>query len=107
MNNETSNLILAMKPYLINRLYLLAAGVLLGGTLHAADPRTNSWLTSYSAKYARIYTTDANKSSGTSVTTWSNGTQTQSLPAYAGVQELYSSPSWVYLRSTAGVRGMR
>ena len=100
MNNETSNSILAMKPYLINRLHLLAAGVLLGGTLHAADPRTNSWLTSYSAKYARIYTTEANKSSGNSVTTWSNGTQTQSLPAYAGVQELYSSPSWVYLRST-------
>ena len=29
----------------------------------AADPRTNSWFTTYSGKYARIYTTDANKSS--------------------------------------------
>ena len=69
-------------------------------TTHAQDPRTNSWFTTYSGKYARIYTTDANKTAGTAVSTWSNGTQNQSLPAYAGVQEVYSSASWVYIRST-------
>ncbi len=66
----------------------------------AVDPRTNSWLTTYSAKYARLYTTDANKTSGTSVTTWSNGTQIQSTPAYCGVQEMYSSANWVYIRTS-------
>ncbi len=76
--------------------------VLLGMTsaLTAADPRTNSWFTANSGKYARIYTSDANKTAGTSVTTWSNGSQTQAAPAYAGVQEVYSSSNWVYIRST-------
>ena len=64
------------------------------------DVRTSSWLTTYSGKYARIYTTDANKTAGNSVTTWSNGTQTQSSPTYSGVQEIYSSTNWVYIRST-------
>ena len=73
----------------------------------ADDPRTNSWLTTYSAKYARIYTTEANRTNGIAVTTWSNGTQTQSLPAYSGVQEIYSSAAWVYLRTTGlGVQTM-
>ena len=66
----------------------------------AADPYVDSWLTTSSGKYARIYTTDANKTNGVTVTTWSNGTQNQALPAYVGVQEIYSSASWVYLRST-------
>lgn len=66
----------------------------------AADPRVESWFTSSSAKYARIYTTDANKNAGNSVSTWSNGTLTQSAPAYCGVQEIYSSANWVYIRST-------
>ena len=66
----------------------------------ADDPRTNSWLTSYSGKYARIYTTDANRTNGVAVTTWSNGTQSQNSPAYCGVQEIYSSFNYVYVRST-------
>lgn len=65
-----------------------------------ADPLISSWYTQDSTKYARIYTSDANKLSGTSVTTWSNGTQNQTNPAYCGVQEIYSSSSWVYIRST-------
>ena len=69
-------------------------------TTRAADPYVDSWITSSSGQYARLYTTDANKTNGVSVTTWSNGTQTQSLPAYAGVQEIYSSSNWVYIRST-------
>ena len=69
-------------------------------TVRAADPRLDSWFTANSGKYARVYTNDANKTSGTSLTTWGNGSQNQTLPAYAGVQEIYSSPTWVYIRST-------
>src|SRR5260370_7589061 len=64
------------------------------------DPYTNSWLTAYSRKYARIYTNNSMKASGTVLTTWSNGSQTQGSPAYAGVQEVYSSSNWVYIRSS-------
>ena len=67
---------------------------------HAADPRTNSWFTTYSSQYARIYTNNAMKTAGTALTTWSNGSQTQSTPAYCGVQEVYSSSNSVYIRST-------
>src|SRR5262245_47946212 len=77
---------------------LLAILVIL--TASAADPLTDSWFTTYSAKYARIYLNDAAKTAGTTVSTWSNGTQNQSLPAYAGVQEIYSSSNWVYIRTT-------
>ena len=78
-------------------------GVYLNATftvVNNADPRTNSWFTANSGKYARIYTTDANKTNGVSVTTWSNGSQTQATPAYVGVQEIYSSSNWVYIRTT-------
>ena len=67
---------------------------------HAADPRTNSWFTTYSGQYARIYTNNTMKAAGTALTAWSNGSQTQSAPAYCGVQEVYSSSSSVYVRST-------
>ena len=66
----------------------------------ADDPRTNSWLTTYSGKYARIYTSDLNRTNGVAVTVWTNGSTIQSLPAYCGVQEVYSSSNWVYVRST-------
>src|SRR5437763_2623362 len=79
---------------------VLSATLGLFATTATADPQLNSWFTAYSGKYARIYATDANKAAGTSVTTWSNGSQTQSSPAYAGIQEVYSSTSWVYIRST-------
>ena len=65
-----------------------------------ADPILSSWITDHSTKYARIYTTDANRVNGTSVTTWTNGTQAQTSPAYCGVQEIAYSASWVYIRST-------
>lgn len=74
------------------------AGMLL--THAAADPRVDSWLTAFSGQYARIYTTDANRLAGNAVTTWSNGSQNQTAPAYSGVQEIYSSANWVYLRSS-------
>ncbi len=65
-----------------------------------AATQTNCWLTTYSGQYARIYTNDAMQAAGTTLTTWSNGFQTQANPAYCGIQEIYSSSNWVYIRST-------
>src|ERR1700748_425660 len=64
------------------------------------DPRTNSWFTTYSGQYARIFTNNNMKATNTTLTTWSNGSQTQSAPAYCGVQEADSSASWGYVFST-------
>lgn len=69
-------------------------------TANAADPRTNSWLTTYSGQYARIYTSDVNRTNGVAQTTWTNGSTIQSLPVYVGVRAIYSSASWVYIRSS-------
>lgn len=75
--------------------------VLLGhASTSSADPLIDSWFTTYSGRYARLYTTDAALNSGTTSTTWSRGSITQSSPAYSGVQSLYSSPNWIYLRTT-------
>lgn len=82
-----------------NRLALALMLSMATPKLHA-DPQLDSWFTTYSGKYARIYTSAANQASSNSVTTWSNGTQTQSTPAYSGVQEVDYSANWVYIRST-------
>src|SRR5438132_13684701 len=74
--------------------------VLLATLSLQADPRTNSWFTTYSGKYARLYTTDLNRTNGNAVATWTNGTYIESLPSYCGVQEVYSSTNWAYVRST-------
>jgi hypothetical protein len=81
---------------------LVLAGIILlcAASALADDPRTNCWFTTYSGQYARIYTNNAMLASGTVLTTWSNGSQTQSLPTYDGVQEVDSSASWIYIRST-------
>jgi hypothetical protein len=77
------------------------AGILfINAPARADDPRTNSWLTAYAGQYARIYTTDLNRTNGVAVTVWTNGSTIQALPAYCGVQEIYSSSNWVYARST-------
>ena len=87
-----------MKPV---RRIALPAGIFLAVMTSAhADPRTNCWLTAYAGQYARIYTNSAMQTAGTALTTWSNGSESQSLPAYCGVQEVYSSSNWVYVRST-------
>src|SRR5262249_34386249 len=78
--------------------FLAALGALVATA--QADPQLSSWLTDYSTKYARIYTSDATKLSGTSVTTWTNGTHNQSSPAYCGVQEIPYSANWIYLRTS-------
>jgi hypothetical protein len=80
--------------------FLLLGMFVLTSDALAADPRVDSWFTQNSGQYARIYRTTADESAGTSVTTWTRGQGTQSLPVYAGVREIYSSADWVYIRSS-------
>ena len=84
----------------MKRSCLLACLVLSTTASQAANPRIDSWMTDRSGAYARIYTNAAAQASRSSATTWSNGTQSQSLPAYSGVQEITSSSDWVYIRTT-------
>lgn len=59
-----------------------------------ADPQITSWLTGYSGQYVRAYTNTAERTSGTTVTTWVK----QSVPVYADVPFVAYSASWVYVR---------
>ncbi len=70
------------------------------GTTASADPQLTSWFIANSGKYARIYATTAAQTAGTTSTTWTRGQGTQSSPAYSGVNEVNSSSSWVYIRTT-------
>jgi hypothetical protein len=90
----------SLKSNRMNLAALLASSLFALTAARAGDPRTNCWLTTYSGQFARIYTNDAMKTAGTTLTTWSNGSQSQSSPAYDGVQDVYSSADWVYVRST-------
>jgi len=74
----------------------LAAALLAGAAVAHADPLLSSWFTANSGKYARIYTSAANRTNGISATTWTG----QTLPTYAGVHEIDYSASWVYIRDT-------
>src|SRR2546425_10478053 len=65
-----------------------------------ADPVIDSWFTTYSGKYARLYATDADKTSGNAVSTWSRGSISQTVPAYCGIYFVGYSASWVYIRSS-------
>jgi len=78
----------------------LAGIFFIATNVRADDPRTNSWFTTYAGQYARIYTNDLSRTNGKAITTWTNGGTAQALPAYCGVQEVYSSSNWVYIRST-------
>src|SRR2546423_5363072 len=79
---------------------ILGSFVYLALDAPAADPRIDSWFTRSSGQYARIYPTAADESARNAVATWSRGQGTQSLPVYAGVREVSSSSSWVYIRSS-------
>ena len=72
-------------------------------TAHA-DPQLTSWFTAKSGQYARIYQATANEPTptvaGTPSTTWSRGSGVQSSPAYADVNEIVYSTSWIYIRTT-------
>ncbi len=76
-----------------------ALSLLLTFPLHA-EPLLSSWYTRDSGKYARLYTSLAAETAGTSVTTWSRGTGIQNAPAYSGVQEISYSDTYVYIRTT-------
>src|SRR5437899_2735984 len=65
-----------------------------------ADPLIDCWLTTYSGEYARLYLTDADKSSGNAVSTWSRNSISQTIPAYCGIYFVGYSGSWVYIRSS-------
>ncbi|WP_035608828.1 YHYH protein [Haloferula sp. BvORR071] len=65
-----------------------------------ADPHISSWFTARSGAYARVYTSTANQSSGTTSATWSRGQGAQTTPTYAGVNEISYSNDWVYIRTT-------
>jgi len=79
----------------------LLAHLLLTSFVHA-DPQLTSWFTAGSTKYARIYKTAADRTTGNSSTTWTgqNANTTQSLPTYAGVHEISYSPNWIYIRNS-------
>lgn len=79
---------------------IIAAIVLLAANPAFADPQLQSWFTARSASPAHIYRTDADKRSGQAVTTWSNGRNIQARPAFSGVQGIYFSTNWIYIRST-------
>ncbi|HEY2329104.1 MAG TPA: YHYH protein [Verrucomicrobiae bacterium] len=78
------------------KLKFIAALTLAGGFAVHADPLLTSWFTANSGKYARVYTTTANRTNGVSATTWSG----QTSPTYAGVHEIDYSTNWVYIRNT-------
>ena len=80
---------------------IFSAAVLCALTANVfADPQITSWFTLDSGKFAQIYRTDAEKNSARPETTWSNGRNTQSQPAYCGVQKIVSSSNWIYVFST-------
>jgi YHYH protein len=64
------------------------------------DPRTNCWFTTYSGQYGRVYTNTTVELAGQAATIWANTNNAQTLPSYCGVQEVYSSSNWIYVRST-------
>ena len=72
------------------------SGIALTATTAAADPQINSWLTTYSGQYARIYTSLVNRTNGVATTTWTG----QTSPIYDGIREVDSSANWIYLRSS-------
>ncbi|MGJ8632871.1 MAG: sulfatase-like hydrolase/transferase [Luteolibacter sp.] len=66
-----------------------------------SNPVTSSWLTEYSGQYARIYPTTADETAVAPVTTWDHPTgNDQLLPAYAGVTEISTTATDLYIRTS-------
>ena len=85
-----------MKTNLIIRLHLTAFSALFGVCTAQADPQLTSWFTANGGKYAHIYSSSANRTAGITASTWTG----QTSPTYAGVHEIDSSASWVYIKNT-------
>lgn len=64
------------------------------------EPRIASWYTAGAGTYARVYLTTNDLANGTTYTTWTRGSVTQALPAYVGIQGVYSSSNATYIRTS-------
>jgi arylsulfatase A-like enzyme len=80
----------------------LLCALALGPALTSAEPRIQSWFTDNSGQYARLYQTSTEEATGpgAAVTTWNRGQGLQAQPTYAGVHEVSSDATDVYIRST-------
>jgi hypothetical protein len=85
-----------MKINLTSKIKIIVTGGLLCAASVRADPQLTSWFTANSGKYARIYTSTANRTAGIFSTTWTG----QALPTYAGIHEINYSTNWVYIRNS-------
>jgi len=65
-----------------------------------ADPHINSWFTDLSGRYARIYPDNAAQAAQAPVTTWNRGQGIQNEPVYAGITEISSTATDVYIRTS-------
>lgn len=89
-------------------LYLLAGITLSGGgsaRAQSTDPLLNSWQTTNSRNYARVWQTTAERAAGTTSSTWPRvGLRSvgggQSTPAYSDIQRVAYSANYVYVYAT-------
>ena len=65
-----------------------------------ADPLIHSWFTDLSGRYARIYEDNDAIANQTPVTTWNRGQGVQNEPVYAGITEVSSTATDVYIRTS-------
>lgn len=87
-----------MKTNSLNLLMALTGLLVAAPVARAADPYIDSWLTTHSGRYARIYTSKEAAAAGTTVTIWTG----QTLLVYSDIQEVKSSSNWVYV-TTSGL----
>jgi hypothetical protein len=81
------------------------AGVARAQSTASTDPRITSWLTTNSARYARVYETTADKNSGNAVSTWPRAGLTNrgggvSTATYSDVQRVAYSDNFVYIQTS-------
>ncbi len=81
-------------------LFLLAPAIFVANA--CAEPRISSWFTGNSGQYASLYPTTAEQSAGpgSAVSTWNRGEGVQLQPTYAGIHEIRSDATSVYIRTT-------
>ncbi len=65
-----------------------------------ATPLVSSWFTDLSGRYARIYPDNEAMAAQASVTTWDRGAGIQATPVYAGITEISSTTTDVYIRTS-------
>lgn len=65
-----------------------------------AQVQVESWLTEPSGRYARLFETDADETALNAVTTWERGAGVQAMPTYAGISEVASTATDVYIRTS-------